>query len=146
MPERLRLLSVASARARLLSEARTFACTQCRRYVEEKQIQKLDEKPRCPLCSSNELGMAEETEDEVRRAAELADRGREVALWHEVLETSKLIARYGRLAALALAGRGLTVSAAREILAKEPRFSNRFLEQVLQKERESQFRRFKLSW
>jgi len=143
MPERLKLLSIASAKARLLSEARTFACTECRRYVEEHQIHELAEKPKCPVCGSNKLGMVEESEDEVRRAIELAGRGREVAIWHEILESSKLISQYGKPAALVLVGRGIAPSAAREILSKEPKFSNKFLELILKKEREMLFKRFK---
>ncbi|MGC8817366.1 MAG: DEAD/DEAH box helicase [Candidatus Hadarchaeum sp.] len=145
MPERTRLLALAAAKARLLSEARTFACTDCRKYVREFQIHELEEKPRCPNCGSSRLGMVEEAEEEVRRAIELVERGREVALWKEMLESAKLIAQFGKLAALGLAGRGLTPAAVREILAKEPRFSNRFLELVLKKERELLFRKFKWS-
>jgi len=145
MPERMKLLAIASAKARLLSEARTFACTECKRYVKELQIHQLDEKPSCPLCGSKKLGMVEEPEDEVRRAIELEERGRGVALWGEVLESSKLISQYGKTAALGLAGRGLTPSAAREILAEEPKFSNKFLELVLKKEREALFKRFRWS-
>jgi hypothetical protein len=87
--------------------------------------------------------MVEEPESEVRRAIELVERGREVALWNEITESAKLISQYGKIAALGLAGRGLTISAVREIISKEPRFSNRFLELVLKKEREAMFRRFK---
>ena len=87
--------------------------------------------------------MAEESEDEVRRAIDLAARGREVALWQEILESAKLISQHGKTAALGLAGRGLTPSAVREILAKEPKFSNKFLELILKREREALFKRFK---
>jgi ATP-dependent Lhr-like helicase len=143
MPERTKLLALASAKARLLSEARTFACTDCKKYVRELQLHQLEEKPRCPNCGSTKLGMVEEPESEVRRAIELVERGREVALWNEITESAKLISQYGKIAALGLAGRGLTISAVREIIAKEPRFSNRFLELVLKKEREAMFKRFK---
>lgn len=143
MPERARLLAIASAKARLLSEARTFVCTDCRKYVKELQIHQLEERPRCPLCGSNRLGMVEETEEEVRRAMELVERGRDVALWKEVLESARLISQFGKVAALGLAGRGLTPAAVREILAREPKFTNQFLELVLKKERELLFRRFR---
>ncbi|MFH1821571.1 MAG: DEAD/DEAH box helicase [Methanobacteriota archaeon] len=143
MPERMKLLAIASTKARLLSEARAFACTECKRYVEERQMHKIDEQPKCPFCGSSRLGMAEESEDEVRRAIELANRGREVALWQEILGSSKLISQYGKTAALGLASRGLKPSAVGEILAKEPKFSNKFLELILKKEREALFKRFK---
>lgn len=143
MPERTRLLAIASAKARLLSEARTFVCTDCRKYIRELQIHQLEEKPRCPGCGSGRLGMVEASEEEVRRALELVDRGRDVALWKEILESAKLISQFGKVAALGLAGRGLTPAVVREILAKEPKFSNQFLELVLKKERELLFRKFR---
>ena len=143
MPKRLRLLAIASARARLLGEARTFACTHCKDYVEELQLHKLDEWPKCPRCGSTRLGMIEEPVGEVRRAIELLERGKKSAVWRELAKSAELVSREGKLAALALAGRGITLSAAREILEKERRLSDRFLELVLEKEREALFKRFK---
>jgi ATP-dependent Lhr-like helicase len=143
MPERLKLLAIASAKVRILSEARTFACTQCRRYSKELQIYELDEHPKCPQCGSPKLGMVEKPEEEVQRAIDLAEKGRRVALWQELLESAKLISQYGKLAAIALVGRGVTSAAAREILAKEQKLSNKFFELLLQKEREALLKRFK---
>lgn len=143
MPERLKLLAIASAKARVLSETRTFACVHCRDYVRGFQIHELDEHPMCPQCGSNGIGMAEKPEEEVQRALELAGRGRKVALWEELSESAKLISEYGKLAALTLAGRGVTFAAARDILAKERKMSNKFFELLIQKEREALFRRFR---
>jgi hypothetical protein len=89
------------------------------------------------------LGLAEAPEEEVRRAVELAGKGRRVVLWDELLEKSKLISQYGKPAAAALVGRGVTLAAAREILAKEQKMSGRFFELLLQKEREALFKRFR---
>jgi len=143
MPERLKLLAIASAKVRILSEGRTFACTQCKRYTKELQIYELDEHPKCPQCGSPKLGMAEKPEEEVQRAIELAGKGRKIALWQELLESAKLISQYGKLAAIALVGRGVTPTTAREILAKEQKLSNKFFELLLQKEREALLKRFK---
>jgi hypothetical protein len=85
----------------------------------------------------------EEPEEEVRRALELFERGRKTPLWRKLTETSRLVSRYGKLAVVALAGRGVTPAAAREILARSPKLSKSFLELVLRKEREAMFRRFK---
>jgi len=142
MPGRLKLLAVASAKARLLSEARTFACTQCKDYVEELQLHELDEEPKCPRCGSVKLGMVETPAEEVQRAIELFERGRRGSTWRELQESAKLISQHGKLAALALVGRGVTPAVAREILAKEQKLSSKFLELLLRKEREALFRRF----
>ncbi|MGQ9787891.1 MAG: DEAD/DEAH box helicase [Candidatus Hadarchaeaceae archaeon] len=145
MPERTKLLALASVKARLLSETRTFVCTDCKKYVRELQIHQLDERPRCTTCGSVRLGMVEESEEEVQRAVELVERGRDAALWKGALESANLVSQFGKMAALGLAGRGLTPAVVREILAKEPKLSNRFLELVLKKEREQLFRRFRWS-
>jgi ATP-dependent Lhr-like helicase len=142
VPGRLKLLALASARARLLGEVRTFACVSCRSWFRELPLHELEEKPACPRCGSREVGMAEEPEEEVRRAAELEERGRENEVWRRVVESSRLLSRYGRIAALALAGRHLTPKAAEEILKREREFSPSFLELVLQKEREEMLRRW----
>ncbi|HID60483.1 MAG TPA: DEAD/DEAH box helicase [Hadesarchaea archaeon] len=143
IPERLRLLAVASAKARLLTEARTFACIQCTRYIKELQIYELDDHPKCPHCGSAKLGMVEKSEEETRRTLELSEKGRTGALWRELQENAKLISKHGKIAALALVGRGVVPAAARDILSKEPKFSNRFVEFLLQKEREALLGRFR---
>lgn len=142
VPGRLKLLALASARARLLGEVRTFACTSCRSWFRELPLHELEERPTCPGCGSREIGMVEEPEEEVRRAAELAERGRDSEVWRRVVESSKLLSKYGRIAALALAGRHLTPKAAEEILKREREFSSSFLELVLKKEREEMLRRW----
>ncbi|RLG58000.1 MAG: ATP-dependent helicase [Hadesarchaea archaeon] len=143
MPGRLRLLAIASAKARLLSEARTFACVQCKNYIRELQIYELDERPKCPSCGSTRLGMVEKPEEEVQRALELSEKGREVPIWHELQKSAELISQYGKTAAIALVGRGIGTSIAREILSKEPKFSNKFIELLLSRERNALLKRFK---
>ncbi len=143
MPERLRLLAIASTKARLLSEARTFACTKCKEYVEELHLHEVDEKPKCPQCESTMLGIVEESAEEVQRAIGLLERGRKSSIWREIEESSKLINQYGKLAALVLVGKGITPDGAKDILVREHKMTNKFLELLLRKERESLFRRFK---
>ena len=87
--------------------------------------------------------MAEEPKEEVQRAIEFVGRGRKIPLWQKLLESARLISQYGKPAALALVGRSITPAAAGEILAKEPKFSNKFLELILRREREVMFKRFK---
>ncbi|MEW6221840.1 MAG: DEAD/DEAH box helicase [Candidatus Hadarchaeota archaeon] len=144
-PGRMKILVMASAKARLLSEVRAFACVECRKYFEEIQVNKLDEEPKCPVCGSGRLGMAEERVDDVRWGAELAGRGKITPIWKQIVENSKLISRYGKPAVVALVGRGVGHTAAEQILALEPRLTNRFFELVVRKERESVFRKFKWS-
>ncbi|MEW6592171.1 MAG: DEAD/DEAH box helicase, partial [Candidatus Hadarchaeota archaeon] len=144
-PGRMKILAMASAKARLLSEVRAFACVECRKYFEEIQVNKLADRPKCPVCGSDKLGMAEEQADEVRWGAELAGRGKITPVWKRIVENSKLISRYGKPAAVALVGRGVGNTSAEQILSVEQKLTNRFFELVVRKERESVFRKFKWS-
>ncbi|MEA1904388.1 MAG: DEAD/DEAH box helicase [Candidatus Hadarchaeota archaeon] len=146
-PERLRKLIMASVRARLLSEVRTLVCTKCGKYVEVKRVHELEERPKCPKCGSTSIGLIEREPQEVWRILELLDRapekGGQNKIWKEIKEVSKLISRYGKVAAIALVGRGITPSEAGEILEGEDRLSDKFLELVLRKEREALLQRYK---
>ena len=141
-PRRLKLLAMASAKARLLSEVRTFACVTCKGWVQEFSIANLDEKPICPKCGSHMVGMVEEPAEDVRRAVELLERGKENEVWKRLVKTSEVIGEYGKLAAIALAGRGITPSVAREILKKEKSFSTSFLQTLLLREKSAMLRRW----
>lgn len=146
-PERLRKLIMASVRARLLSEARTIICTKCGKYVKVRRIHELEERPKCPKCGSVSLGLVEREPQEVWRILELLDKtpekGRQSKAWREIEETSKLISRWGKVAAIALVSRGITPFEAAEILEEEDRLSDKFLELVLKKEREALLQRYK---
>ena len=141
-PRRLRMLALASAEARLMSEVLTVACLECRRFVGERKVYELGDPPSCPVCGSARLGVADAAESEVRRAIEFRERGKTTRLWRQLVESSKLVSKYGRSALLVLAGRGITPSAAREILSRVRKPGRRLFELVLAKEREALFRRF----
>lgn len=141
MPKRLKALAVASAKARLLGEIRTFACVEKGDHVMELRVGELPERLLCPFCGST-LGMVEEPQEEVWRAIELFKKGRKTATWKKLVSSSKLIQRYGKPAAVALAGRGITPTAAAEILAKAPKLSEKFFELVVRKEQEATFKKF----
>ena len=143
-PKRLRLLALASAKVRLLSEVRTFACLGCREFVREAVINELDERPRCPSCGSGMIGMSEHPESDVRRALEMLASGRRTGIVGEIESSARLISTYGKPAAIVLAGRGITPSSAAKILAKERKVSDRLFELIVEEEREALFRRF--SW
>ncbi|MFN4133127.1 MAG: DEAD/DEAH box helicase, partial [Candidatus Hadarchaeales archaeon] len=106
-PKRFKILAIASVKARILGEVKTFACTEKRDYVAEMRIGELPEHPVCPSCGGP-LGMVDEPQEEVWRVIELFQKGRKTALWKKLTDTSKLIKRYGKPAAVALGGRGVT--------------------------------------
>ncbi len=144
-PERMRLILIESAKARLLNEVRTLICINCWNYLEMIRIKDLPDNPKCPRCGSNALGILEEDEENLLSLME--KRGEKLTksekkLMEKAVETAKLVEKYGKLAAVALAGRKLRVSDVKEILRKESKLSDRFFELVIEAERKALQRRF----
>jgi ATP-dependent Lhr-like helicase len=144
-PERMKRILIESARVRLLDETRTFICTKCLDYVEMIRISDLPERPVCPSCGSNQLGLLPAEEDKViplvdKRGEKLTKD--EKKLMARATNTSRLISTYGKAAAAALTGRGIKVKDAKKILSEEKDLTDRFLELVIDAEREALKRRF----
>lgn len=146
-PKRMKQLILASVRARLLSEERTFACTECKDWAEVKEIHKLSDPPTCSNCGSKKIGLVEEEVRPVRRTLSRvkddSKRGKESKTWKKIRETSKLISKYGKPAAAALVGKGMTTSGAERILEKEDEITDKFLDKVMGEEKKSLFRKYK---
>ncbi|NIM44852.1 MAG: DEAD/DEAH box helicase [Nitrososphaeria archaeon] len=144
-PKRLRVLAIASAKARILSEVRTFICVDCQRMIEEKRIHDLEDRPKCSYCGSTSIGMVEDRPQEIYRILEMLDRlpkrSKGFKTWRKVMETSKLISRFGKPAAVALALDAITLEKAADILERERRLTGRFFELVMEAEKRSIIRR-----
>jgi len=144
-PERMKLILVESARARLLNEVRTFVCTKCWDYLEMIRLNDLPEKPVCPKCSSPALGVLRRDEDGVQSLVD--KRGdkltkSETKINQQAIKTARLISKYGKPAAVSLAGRNIQVSDAKEILANENTLSSHFFELITEAEKKSLKRKF----
>jgi hypothetical protein len=87
--------------------------------------------------------MAKASADEVWRAIELFEQGKHSPIWRELRESAELIEKHRKLAVLALVGRNITPTMAEEILTAEHEPSDKFMELLLQKEREALLKRFK---
>ena len=143
--ERRRTLKVAKMRVELLSQTRTFACIECKGYVEEIELHRLDEVPKCPICGSRRIGMVDADEFEVglvlTRAREGALTKENKGIWRDLKRTASLISKFGKVAAVALAS-GLPRKKVEEILKSEPRLSSRFYELLYEEGRRLVLRRF----
>jgi ATP-dependent Lhr-like helicase len=145
-PERMRAVLVESARARLLNETGNFVCTNCWNYLEMLRVKDLPEKPKCPRCGSHAIGLLKVEEEKALPLIE--KKGQKLAKAEEKLrtqavETSQLIAKYGKVAAVALSARKVYSSDVAGVLEKEPKLSERFYELVLEAERKALSRRFR---
>jgi ATP-dependent Lhr-like helicase len=144
-PERMKLILVESARARLLNEVRTFVCTKCWEYLEMVRLNDLPKKPICPKCGSSMLGMLRREEEGVqslvdKRGEKLTKSERKIN--RQAVSTARLVSKYGKPAAVSLSGRNIQLSDAKEILEKENVLSDHFFELITEAERKSLKRKF----
>jgi len=144
-PERMRAVLVESAKARLLNETGNFICTNCWSYSEMVRVNNLPEKPKCPRCSSQALGLLKVEEE---KSLSLVDKKGEKLTKDEerlrayAVESAGLIAKYGKLAAVALSARRVATKDLCELLQKESKLSDKFYELVMEAERKALGKRF----
>ena len=144
-PERMRAVLVESAKARLLNETGNFVCTNCWTYSEMIRIADLPDKPKCPHCGSQALGMLKVEEDKVypiieKKALKLTKDEEFLKIIAE--ETARLLWKYGKPAAVALSARKVKASNVESVLEKEPKMTDKFYEMVLEIERKVLSKRF----
>ena len=145
-PEQMRVVLIESAKARLLNEVGNFVCTNCWNYMELIRIKDLPDKPKCPKCDSYNIGLLKVEEEKIARLLE--KKGEHLTKNEEKIQTAadktaKIIECYGKPAAVALSARRVLVADISEVLAKEPKLSERFYELVLDAERKVLNRRFR---
>jgi ATP-dependent Lhr-like helicase len=144
-PERMKHLLVESARARLLTEVRTFVCTKCWDYLEMIRLSDLPDHPLCPKCGSPALGVLRIEESGVQSL--LDKRGERLTKSEQQISslaarTARLVSKYGKTAAVSLSGRNMQISDAEEILEKENSISDNFFELITEAEKKSLKRKF----
>jgi len=120
--EKMNLILVGSAKARILNEVKTLVCTSCWKYVEMRRVKDIPAAVKCPECGSSlvaALGVADEDVRKVitKNGARLSEREKDLVSKAE--DTAKLVDRYGRLAVYALAGRRIMPEVAGDINAAQ---------------------------
>jgi ATP-dependent Lhr-like helicase len=145
-PERMKVLLVESAKARLLDEVRTFVCTNCWNYSEMIRNKDLPDKPACPRCGSSALGVLRLEEEEVqslmdKKGEKLTKKEEEIKEYAK--ETARLVSRYGKPAAIALSARRVKPVDVGKVLKQEPTPTDNFYELVLDAERKALKKRFR---
>jgi ATP-dependent Lhr-like helicase len=143
--ERMTQILLESTKARLLNEVRTFVCTQNWDYTEMIRLNDLPDKPTCPKCGSTSLGLFSKEEEQIRSLVD--KRGEKLTkaekkLLEQARETAELINKYGKAAAVVLAGRRVRTQDALQILRKEHRVSDHLFDLVIEAERDALKRRF----
>ncbi|PVX26313.1 MAG: ATP-dependent helicase [Candidatus Bathyarchaeum sp.] len=144
-PERMKHILVESAKARLLTEVRTFVCTKCWDYSEMMQMSELPDRPVCPKCGSPSLGVIRVGESDVqslldKRGEKLTKAEQQIS--NRAQRTARLVSKYGKPAAVSLSGRNMKISDAEEVLETENALSDRFFELITEAEKKSLKRKF----
>jgi len=144
-PERMRAVLIESAKARLLNETCNFVCTNCWSYMEMIRAKDLADKPKCPRCGSQALGLLKVEEEKllpiIEKKGEKLTKSEE-KLYKQALQTAELIAKYGKVAAVALCARRVQPSNIINVLKEEPKLNDKFYELVLEAERKAISKRF----
>jgi len=144
-PEKMRALLVESAKARLLNETRTFVCTNCWDYSGMIRIKDLPDKPLCPKCGSPALGVLRLDEEEVQTITEKKGEKptkKEEEIKEYAKETARLVAKYGKPAAVALSARRVKPADIAKMLKQESTLTDNFYEAVLNAEKKALKKRF----
>ncbi|MGQ9565885.1 MAG: DEAD/DEAH box helicase [Candidatus Bathyarchaeales archaeon] len=144
-PEKMRALLVESAKARLLNETRTFVCTNCWDYSAMVRIKDLPDKPLCPKCGSPALGVLRLDEEQIQSITEKKGEKptkKEEEIKEYAKETARLVAKYGKPAAVALSARRVKPADIAKMLKQESTLTDNFYEAVLNAERKALKKRF----
>jgi ATP-dependent Lhr-like helicase len=144
--EKMRVLLVESAKARLLNEVRTFVCTNSWDYSEMIRIKDLPDKPVCPKCGSSALGILRFEEEKVQSLIDkggqkLTKKEEEIRLYAK--DTARLLSKYGKTAAIALSARRVKAADVEKVLRQESTPTDHFYELVLDVERKALKKRFR---
>ncbi len=144
-PERMRLILVESAKARLLNEVRSFVCTNCWDYLEMIRIKDLPDTLTCPKCGSAALGILRTEENLARSLVEKKGERltkAEQKMQKNAVKTAQLISYYGKIAAIALSARRVKPEEVNSMLKREKSPTDHFFEMVIETEREALKKKF----
>ncbi|MCL7396873.1 MAG: DEAD/DEAH box helicase [Thaumarchaeota archaeon] len=143
--EGMKKLVLTSVKSRLLYESWIQVCTECFEYYNKVYVKDIDEKPTCPVCGSERIGVAKcELEDILgliaRRGKPINKKERKILA--ELKRNSVLIQKYGRPAVIVLSARGLTLKEVVGILKQENRESMKLIELIIDAEKKALQKRF----
>lgn len=141
-PERMHKLLVNAVRARINSELVVLACIDCKKYLETVEVGEMDNRPVCPTCGSQRVGVVatagREDVERVMRGKTAESR----RYWREAEKTSHLVERYGKAAAFLLSARGISLKDAEQLLNEEPRISPKLVEKIIELEKKALLKEF----
>jgi len=144
-PEKMKHILLESAKARILNEVKTLVCTNCWKFIKMTKMRDLPKRIVCPKCKSKSIGVSDELEEELREIRKKKGKSlsnRQKGTIERVEKSAELTRKYGKAAALVLAGKKLSADDAEEVLSSEGKISDRLFELIMEAERNALRRRF----
>jgi ATP-dependent Lhr-like helicase len=140
---------VEAVEKRLLDEELLFICFACK-YEIKKKVSELEENPRCFRCGSVKIAVVNPYDEGMMKVVEAFKRSRIKELkkldndFNRFILSSELMARFGKIAALVMAGRGIGPEFARRILINWNGNKNDLIKRII--EYEINYARTKKYW
>ena len=138
-PKRIRRLLMEAVKTRILNEKRVLVCVECWKYIREVYIKDIPYKLICSECGSASLGLVENPIDEVQELLDKIASNQELTLRDKkirkkLVKTSKLVASYGRTAAIVLSA-NISILDAKNLLEEVNVEGDVLYEKILEYER-----------
>jgi len=132
---------------RIMNDRVLLFCVNCKRWKSMRVVERLPDRPECPLCGSRMVAALkpwEEEEIDVVKKPEKKKTAEDRRRTKRVFRNANLVLSYGKTAAIALASRGLGPERAARVVGKLQTNELEFYRDILKAERE--YARTKRFW
>jgi ATP-dependent Lhr-like helicase len=144
-PEKMRRIIIESTKVRLLDEVRTLICVENYDYADTVRLFDVPTTLKCPECGSPRIASLPESLEDLKsllnRKGNVSSE-RDKSLLERARRSAELVEKFGKVAVVVLAGRGIDADEAASILAEESSFGDRLFELINEAEKRSLRRYF----
>lgn len=135
---RIEALEILSYKTKILNKYVVLVCMDCLSYIDEVKIAEVDDIMKCPNCGSTRLGFSEESFEKVIEAVDIYKRRKKKyrnKILRQLLNSSKIIEKYGKVGLFVLASDNITYKDANEILKIEDKLSDKLIKLIIERGR-----------